>query len=407
MSKAQEYFKKRLESIFAKFVPVNLQTTRGKPYLSSDSEKALLNAQKAGELVSKFKFPVLPKTVGAFLQYGGVIKEEILPNAANYMIIKSKQVRSRRKGSFTVEVADWDERKIVTTLQRTSFKQKIIDDERFYTRFIQPKLADLSKNCSLEISEKATPMIEELIVFFPIKNRLQENLNAKLALSAEHFSVIEELKTHQTLQSDLLAKRRQIEDEIKNLKSTKEFENISKVENELRALKREKYELMKAKKLKFFLKLVTDLVHRYLRHVERNPQFSGIALYGLDENPLNPEIDWNDTVVTTLVQSLGEYGDVKSLKRTHGSLEKAKERIKRKLTDIETMKLFLQAKEVEKQIMSKETQVSSNETLKKIFKKETDFKEIEEETEKLEQQLAEIQEKEKELRDKLCEALSK
>ncbi|MFX0060646.1 MAG: hypothetical protein ACFFC7_00495 [Candidatus Hermodarchaeota archaeon] len=405
MSKGQEFYKKRLESIFAKFVPVNLQITKGKPYLSSDSEKALLNAQKAGELVSKFKFPVLPKTVGCFLQYGVVIKEEILPNAVDYTIIKSKQVMSRRKGSFTIEVTDWDERKIITTLQRTSFKQKIMDDERFYTRFIQPKLADLSKNCSLEISEKITPIIEEFIIFFPIKNNLQENLNAKLTLSTEHFSLIEELKTHQTIKSDLLAKRKQIEDEIKNLKSTKEFENISKVENELRTLKKEKQELMKSKKLKQFLKLVSDLVHRYLRHNERNPQFSGINLYGLDENPLNPEVDWNDTVVTTLVQSLGEYGDIKSLKRSHGSLEKAKERINQNLTNIKTVALFLQARELEKQIMSKETQVSISELLKEIFKKETEFKEINQEIKKLEQRLEEIQEREKELRNKLCEAL--
>ncbi|MFX1250973.1 MAG: hypothetical protein ACFFCZ_05145 [Promethearchaeota archaeon] len=407
MSKSQEYYKKRLEAIFAKFVLLNLQITKGKPYLSSDSEKALLNAQKAEELVSKFKFPVLPKTVGTLLQYGIVIKEEILPNAVNYTIIKSKQVMSRRKGSFTVEVTDWDERKIVTTLQRTSFKQKIMDDERFYTRFIQPKLADLSKNCSLEISEKATPMIEELIAFFPIKDRLQEELNGKLTLSTEHFSVVEELKTQQITQADLLAKRKEIENEIKNLKSTEEFETISNVENELRTLKKEKQELMKAKNLKSFLKLVTDLVHRYLRHIERNPQFSGINLYGLDENPLNPDIDWNDTVVTTLVHYLGVYGDVKSLKRTYGSLKKAKERIEQRLTDIKTAKLFLQAREVEKQIMDRETQISSNELLKKSFKKETELKEINQEIEKQEQQLTEIQEKEKELRNKLCESLSK
>ncbi|MFX0094379.1 MAG: hypothetical protein ACFFBD_21765, partial [Candidatus Hodarchaeota archaeon] len=185
------------------------------------------------------------------------------------------------------------------------------------------------------------------------------------------------------------------------------FEEMSIVQNELEVLEKERQGLLDTKTLKEFLKLVSDLVHRYLRYANRNPQYSSLNLYGLDENPINPDIEWNDSIAKTLVQSLGDYGNKKTLKRKYNSLKKAQEQIQQELTNPETLELFFQARKSEKQIITKKALLSTNNLLKEIAQKERDLDATNQEIEKIKQRTAEIQEKEEVLRNKFCEILKK
>ncbi|MFX0113297.1 MAG: hypothetical protein ACFFB3_01990 [Candidatus Hodarchaeota archaeon] len=373
-----------LQELLSSYIPITVVIKNKKLHLSEETLQTIQDAESAIAYAIDSNLP-LPRSTYEFCHYGTAIRDKIFLDIEEYQVEQSKKRRARRKGSWQLKMIGWNEKKINFDIKKYPEPEwegkKPEKDEKVFRRLMKDWPAEVNKQFLAECESK----IRDLVSIFvnPASKTTQKVKELELALknyweSKELYrEEKEKLKNARMMHEKLLKTVQDLTDKSNALKARidqlPEQKDLMIAQNELQ-------KLLEERKIRSFLKIWRDLLHRYIRWAQKElgSQLPLKDLISIEKDFLDLSVPleelYDEISVEFVTRAEVLYAQRKQFSQKVGSSEQLKGRLENgKKTIFELRKLQKRIDDSQKKLNAMKTYQEAKEINRRLDEEKEEF----------------------------------
>ncbi len=265
-----------LQELLGEYFSIHISIRNKKLVLSEDTLNTIQNAEFALQYATENDLP-LPKSTFELCHYGRAVRDKLFSNIEDYQVELSQKRRARRKGSWQLKILGWNEKRIKYDIKMHPEPEwqgkKPEKDEKVFRRVSQHFPSSIDKNNSADF-ELVINNLDSLFVNSSSKTtekvkQLGQAYKAYLNANEMYQESKKQLETLNGRKNELVNRFNNLTNKISILEAelhqTDEYKSKNEKEQQFQQLEDNP-------KTRSFLKLWTDLLHRFIRWIQREPR---------------------------------------------------------------------------------------------------------------------------------------